>query len=168
MSRPRRCRPWFLTTCVLVLALLPGASTLAQPGPPATQAPAQRGAPGIQPGDRVYTADQMSNTISVIDPTTNTLLGTLALGNQQPGELLGPLYNRQIDVHGLGFSPDGALLDAVNVTSNSVTIVETATNRVRGTVYLGRSPHEGFFTPDGKQLWVAVRGQNYVSVIDVQ
>ncbi len=31
---------------------------------------------------------------------------------------------------------------------------------------MGRSPHEGFFTPGGKELWVAVRGEDYVSVID--
>ncbi|MCA1644170.1 MAG: hypothetical protein LC797_01465, partial [Chloroflexi bacterium] len=153
-------------TAAILLAAVPAAVGRAQEGPAVVQAPASRGAPPIQSGDRVYTGDQSSNTVSVIDATTNTLLGTLALGNQQPGELLGPLYNRQIDVHGLGFSPDGSLLDAVNVTSNSVTIIETATNRVRGTVYLERAPHEGFFTPDGKQLWVAVRGQNYVSVID--
>jgi len=37
---------------------------------------------------------------------------------------------------------------------------------VKGIVYVGRSPHEAFFTPDGKELWVTVRGENYVSVID--
>jgi YVTN family beta-propeller protein len=31
---------------------------------------------------------------------------------------------------------------------------------------LGRSPHEAFFTPDGSELWVTVRGLDYVSVID--
>ncbi|WP_456684834.1 YncE family protein, partial [Bradyrhizobium sp. P5_C11_2] len=30
----------------------------------------------------------------------------------------------------------------------------------------GRSPHEAFFTPDGKEVWVTVRGENYISVID--
>ena len=52
------------------------------------------------------------------------------------------------------------------MTSNALTVVETATNKVRGTAYLGRAPHEAFFTPDGKQIWVAVRGQDYVSVVD--
>jgi YVTN family beta-propeller protein len=33
-------------------------------------------------------------------------------------------------------------------------------------VYVGRSPHEAFFTPDGSELWVTVRGEDYVSVID--
>ncbi|MGP1664451.1 MAG: YncE family protein, partial [Rhodanobacter sp.] len=36
----------------------------------------------------------------------------------------------------------------------------------KGTTYLGRSPHEGFFTADGKEVWVVVRGEDYVSVID--
>jgi YVTN family beta-propeller protein len=115
--------------------------------------------------DRVYTADQISNTVSVIDPSSNTLLGTIALGDPRPN-LLGALYDKQVSVHGLGFSPDGRLLAAVSVTSNGVTIIETATNRVRGTVYVGRAPHEAFFTPNGDELWVAVRGEDYVSVID--
>jgi DNA-binding beta-propeller fold protein YncE len=33
-------------------------------------------------------------------------------------------------------------------------------------VYVGRAPHEAFFTPDGRELWVTVRGEDYVSVID--
>ena len=31
--------------------------------------------------DRIYTADQNSNTVSVIDPASNTLLGQIRLGN---------------------------------------------------------------------------------------
>jgi DNA-binding beta-propeller fold protein YncE len=37
---------------------------------------------------------------------------------------------------------------------------------VKGVVYVGRGPHEAFFTPDGRELWVTVRGEDYVSVID--
>jgi YVTN family beta-propeller protein len=60
--------------------------------------------------DRVYTADQTSNTVSVIDAGTNTLLGTISLGDPRPN-VLSPLYNKQIDVHGLGYSSDGSLLE---------------------------------------------------------
>jgi DNA-binding beta-propeller fold protein YncE len=35
------------------------------------QAPALPGAQAISPGDRVYTADQSSNTVTVIDPSAN-------------------------------------------------------------------------------------------------
>ena len=31
-------------------------------------------------GDRVYTAEQTSNTVSVIDPATNQYLGSIFLG----------------------------------------------------------------------------------------
>lgn len=117
------------------------------------------------PGDRVYTADQISNTVSVIDPSSNTLLGVIRLGDPVPGAL-SPLYKGQLLVHGLGFSPDGKTLAVVSIGSNSVTFVDTATNAVKGRVYVGRSPHEAFFTPDGKELWCAVRGEDYVSVID--
>jgi YVTN family beta-propeller protein len=117
------------------------------------------------PQDRVYTADQNSNTVSVIDPSTNTLLGQVRLGNQRP-DILSPLYKGQINVHGLGFSPDHRTLIAVSNGSNSVTFIDTATNKVKGVTYIGRSPHEGFFSGDGREVWVVVRGEDYISVID--
>ena len=36
---------------------------------------------------------------------------------------------------------------------------------MKHTTYVGRSPHEAFFTPDGSEVWVTVRGENYVSVL---
>jgi len=56
----------------------------------------------------------------------------------------------------------------VSIGSNSVTFIDTATNAVKHTTYVGRSPHEAFFTPDGKEVWVTVRGENYISVIDAK
>ena len=167
--------PGTLNCLILLLGVLTSAGFLtgcgsdafsATPAAP-TQAPALPGAQPIAAADRVYTADQTSNTVTVISPATNTVLGTIALGNARPDDLLGALYSKQITTHGLGFSPDGTLLAAVNVTTNSVSVIETATNTVKGTVYLRRAPHEAFFTPDGKEIWVAVRGEGHVSVIDV-
>src|SRR5258708_5152088 len=77
------------------------------PHPRVTQAPALPGAQPISGNDRVYTADQDSNTITVIDPKTNTVLGTIPMGAVRlntNADTLGPMYNGQIDVHGLGFS----------------------------------------------------------------
>jgi YVTN family beta-propeller protein len=115
--------------------------------------------------DRVYTADQTSNTVSVIDPSANKLLGVIRLGDPVP-PALSALYKGALLVHGLGFSPDSKTLAVVSVGSNSVTLIDTATNKIKGTVYVGRSPHEAFFTPDGKELWVSVRGEDYISVVD--
>jgi YVTN family beta-propeller protein len=115
--------------------------------------------------DRVYVAEQFSNTVSVTDPVDNRLLGVIHLGDPQPGNL-SPLYRGQVLVHGIGFSPDHHTIAVVSIGSNSVTFIDTATNAVRHTTYVGRSPHEVFFTPDGKEVWVTVRGENYVSVLD--
>jgi YVTN family beta-propeller protein len=115
--------------------------------------------------DRVYAAEQFSNTVSVTDPMDNKLLGVIRLGDPQPGNF-SPLYKGQLLVHGMGFSPDHRTLAVVSIGSNSITFIDTATNAVKHTTYIGRSPHEAFFTPDGKEVWVTVRGEDYVSVID--
>jgi YVTN family beta-propeller protein len=115
--------------------------------------------------DRVYTGDQNTNTVSVIDPASNALLGQIRLGNVRP-DVLSPLYKGEINVHGLGFSPDHKTLIAISTGSNSVAFIDTASNKVKGIAYIGRSPHEGFFTADGKEVWAVVRGESYVSVID--
>jgi YVTN family beta-propeller protein len=115
--------------------------------------------------DRVYTADQWSNTVTVTDPVDNKLLGVVSLGGTLPGNM-SPLYRQEVLVHGMGFSPDHRTLLVVSITTNSVAFIDTATNVVKNITYVGRAPHEAFFTPDGKEVWVTVRGENYVSVID--
>jgi YVTN family beta-propeller protein len=117
--------------------------------------------------DRVYSADQFSNTVSVTDPVDNKLVGVIRLGDPQPGNF-SPLYKGQVLVHGMGFSPDHKTIAVVSIGSNSVTFIDTATNAVKHTTYVGRSPHEAFFTPDGKEVWVTVRGEDYVAVLDGQ
>src|SRR5262245_55077819 len=129
------------------------------PGPAATQ-----DIP-LSTRDRVYAAEQFSNTVSVIDPAQNKLLGVIRLGDPQPANL-SPLYRGQLLVHGLGFSPDHRTLVVVSIGSNSVTFIDTATNAVKHVTFVGRSPHEAFFTPDGKEVWVTVRGEDYVAVLD--
>jgi YVTN family beta-propeller protein len=119
----------------------------------------------ISSHDRVYHADQASNTVSVYDPSTNALLGVIPLGNVTP-QNLSPLYFGQLLVHGMGFSFDQKTLAVVSIGSNSVAFIDTATNQVKHITYVGRSPHEAFFTPDDSEVWVTVRGENYVQVLD--
>jgi YVTN family beta-propeller protein len=137
-------------------------------------APAQAGqAPGkasdpdvpVSHRDRVYVAEQFSNTVSVVDPADNRLLGVIRLGDPQPANM-SPLYRGQVLVHGMGFSPDHKTIAVVSIGSNSVTFIDTATNATKHVTYVGRSPHEAFFTPDGNELWITVRGEDYVAVLD--
>ena len=133
----------------------------------AGQAPAKLSDPDVPVShrDRVYAAEQFSNTVSVTDPADNKLLGVIRLGDPQPGNL-SPLYRGQLLVHGLGFSPDHKTIAVVSIGTNSVTFIDTATNAKKHVTYLGRAPHEAFFTPDGNEVWVTVRGEDYVSVLD--
>ncbi|WP_432260629.1 YncE family protein [Cupriavidus sp. TMH.W2] len=133
----------------------------------AGQAPGALSAPDvpISHRDRIYAAEQFSNTVSVTDPADNKLLGVIRLGDPAPGNF-SPLYRGQVLVHGMGFSPDHRTLAVVSIGSNSVSFIDTASNAVRHVTYVGRSPHEAFYTPDGKEVWVTVRGENYISVID--
>jgi YVTN family beta-propeller protein len=133
----------------------------------AGQAPFSTSASDLRVGhtDRVYAAEQFSNTVSVIDPASNELLGVIRLGDSQPNNF-SPLYRGQLLVHGMGFSPDRRTIAVVSIGSNSVTFIDTNSNAVKATTYVGRSPHEAFFTPDGNEVWVTVRGEDYLAVLD--
>jgi YVTN family beta-propeller protein len=150
-------------------ALLLLGTSLAGPSAFAGQAPFAASAADfpISHQDRFYTSDQFSNTVSVIDPADGKLLGAIRLGDPTPGNL-SPLYKGQLLVHGMGFSPDRRTLVAVSIGSNSVSFIDTATNKITHTAYVGRSPHEAFFTPDGREVWVSVRGENYLAVLDAK
>jgi DNA-binding beta-propeller fold protein YncE len=80
-----------MTRVNLVVTLLASAVLIA-PGW-AGQVPGSAAAPDIPISnrDRVYAAEQFSNTVSVTDPASNRLLGVIRLGDPQPGNL-SPLY----------------------------------------------------------------------------
>jgi YVTN family beta-propeller protein len=157
-------RRLFCSAAVFAGAMLAGALPAF-----AGQAPYASSAPDIPVShrDRVYAAEQFSNTVSVIDPAENKLLGVIRLGDPQPANF-SPLYKGQVLVHGMGFSPDHKTLAVVSIGSNSVAFIDTATNSVKHITYVGRSPHEAFYTQDGSEVWVTVRGEDYIDVLDAK
>jgi YVTN family beta-propeller protein len=150
-------KPYIVTTLVLCSVI----SAFAGQVPGAADAPDIP----ISHKDRFYTSDQFSNTVSVIDPVDNKLVGVLSLGDVVPANL-SPLYKGQLLVHGMGFSPDHRTLAVISIGSNSVTFIDTATNAIKHVVYVGRSPHEAFFTPNGREVWVSIRGEDHITVLD--
>src|SRR5262245_21099328 len=72
------------------------------PGSVARQATSAGPGVGVSHRDRVYAAEQFSNTVSVTDPADNSLVGVMRLGDPTPGNL-SPLYRGQLLVHGMGF-----------------------------------------------------------------
>src|ERR1700720_1715528 len=100
----------FLCTTLLASALL-----MCSAAAFAGQAPGAAGDADIPVShhDRVYAAEQFSNTVSVTDPVDNKLLGVIRLGDPQPANL-SPLYRGQVLVHGIGYSPDHRTITVVS------------------------------------------------------
>ena len=144
----------------VILSVLTG-GTVAQ-----IQAPALSGAPPIGPEDRIYTGDQSSNTITVIKPLTNEVLGTISLGDPRLTDNLSPQYLKVVNSHGLGFSLDGKYINSVATTTNTLTVIRTLDNSIVSQTSVDRASHEGFFAHDNRTVWVACRGTKFIDIVD--
>jgi YVTN family beta-propeller protein len=95
-----------------------------------------------------------------------------------------PLYHGAINIHGAAPSPDNTLLACTGRGTSNVYLVDLKTMKVVGNtpnpqaandtnaeritsgVLVGREPHEPTFSRNGKELWVTVRGENRIAVLD--
>ena len=158
----------------------------------------------IEPNDRVFIANEDSNTISVIDPRSNAVDTTINLTSfdEDPrppfrfvtagampthaAMINKPLYHGAIAIHGVVPSPDNRLLATSGRGTSNVYLIDTVTRQVVGNtpspqasattnadritsgILVGREPHEPTFTRNGKELWVAVRGEDRIAILDVE
>lgn len=125
-----------------------------------------RAASLISSRDRIYTGDQTSNTVTVADPSSNTVLGTIALGDSRLGDDFNPQYTGTVNAHGLGFSRDGKFIVSLSTLSNTATIIRTEDNSVISQAYVDRGPHEAMFAPDNRTIWIGTRGVSSISIVD--
>lgn len=102
-------------------------------------------------GTRVYVSKYHSNTVSVINTSTNAVIAVVPVGNNPSG---------------MAISPDGSKIYVTNTGQNTVFVINTATNAVDATMVVGTAPHGIDLSPDGSQLYVANTGSNNVSVIN--
>jgi len=159
-------------------------------------------APGADSRDRVILCNEDSNTLSVIDPNSNTVATTINLTSfdedpRPPFRLVTggvtpthaamvtkPLYHGAINIHGAAPSPDNKLLACTGRGTSNIYLVdletmkvvgntpnpqagnETNAERITSGVLVGREPHEPTFSRNGKELWVTVRGENRIAVLD--
>ncbi len=135
---------------------------------------------GDAAADTAYTANEATATVSVIDTTTHKITTTIGLGSapaipgtpQPDGPFNGEkhhsaFYNGHVDPHGLWLTPDGKVLLVANRISGTLVAVDTATNKVLGYAPTGREPHLATVRPGGKEAWLAVRGESYIHVIEI-
>jgi PGF-pre-PGF domain-containing protein len=98
-----------------------------------------------------YVTNYNSNTVSVIDTTTNKVTATMPVG---------------IRPWGVAVNPDGTRVYVTNWNSNTVSVIDTVTNTVTATVNVGSNPMGIAVAHDGKKIYVTNAMSNNVSVID--
>lgn len=164
---------------------------------------AAQGPSGPRPGDRVMVCNESSQTFSVIDPVTDTVVHTVNLtsydedkrppfrfvtGGVMPTHeamLEKPLYHGAIHVHGGAPSPDQMLSAITGRGSSNIYLFdhgtmslignrpnpqasdETVAERLTSGVLVGREPHEPTFSRSGKEIWVTLRGEDRIAIVDV-
>lgn len=95
-----------------------------------------------------------------------------------------PLYHGAINIHGATPSPDNKLLACTGRGTSNVYLIDLETmkviantpnpqagdqsnaERLTSGVLVGRKPHEPTFSRNGKEIWVTVRGENRIAILD--
>lgn len=91
--------------------------------------------------DAVYFTGNTSQTVSVIDPTTNTIIATISVGVQPQG---------------IGILPNQQFAYVPNNGANSVSVINLSTNTVVATIVTGipGQPFGPLIAPDGHTVYV--------------
>lgn len=101
---------------------------------------------------RIYTANIRSNTVTVFDSATPPMkVLQIPVGNQPEG---------------IDLSPDGKELWVGQNAEGKITIIDTATNKVKESVQTGGVPIRVKFTPDGKRILVSSAQSGELIVLD--
>ncbi len=99
-----------------------------------------------------YVANSGSDTVTVIDTSTNTVSDTITVGGQP---------------WGIAATPDGTHVYVTNSSySGTVAVIDTSTNTVSDTITVGGYPEPIVITPDGKHAYVGNTNDHTVSAID--
>jgi YVTN family beta-propeller protein len=102
---------------------------------------------------KVYVANWISNTVSVIDPRNNNVITTISVGK-------GP---RNVTI-----TPDGEEAWVSNQFNQSISVIDTATNQVVATIFVEEEPGKIVFTIDGMRACVVNYGSGTVTVIETK
>jgi YVTN family beta-propeller protein len=108
--------------------------------------------PPFKPITRVYVTNSASDTIDVIDPSTNHVVQVIH-GIELP--------------HGIAFSPDGARIYVSNEAESVLDVVDRSTGAILRKVPLSARPNNLAITKDGGRVLVGIRAETgVVDVID--
>lgn len=103
-------------------------------------------------GTLAYVSNNQSNSVSVINLATNTVINTIAVGSNPVSLIL---------------NPSGSLLYVANYGSNTIDVINTATNTVSSTINTGQGPDYIAFNPSNTFAYVSNSKSNNISVISL-
>ncbi len=90
-------------------------------------------------GKTVYVTDTVQGSVKVISAATNTVKGTIKVG-QMPWQL--------------AVSSDGSTIYVADGDSNAISVIASASDKVTNTIPDAGGPVSLALTPDGSELWV--------------
>ena len=102
--------------------------------------------------ERIYVANESSNTVTVVDANSFDVVGTVDTINHAP--------------HDLTISRDGRRLYATNLASGSLSVIDTISLETIASIYTGKRCHVVGLTNDNKHVWVANITDGTVSIVD--
>ncbi len=105
----------------------------------------------VHAAPRAYVGNFKDNTVSIVDTSAGTVMGTIPVA-------AGP--------HGMALSPDGRWLYVSSDGSSVVSVIDTGVERVLKTIEVGKSPHGVTLVPGKKLLLVAVNGEDKIAFVD--
>jgi YVTN family beta-propeller protein len=100
---------------------------------------------------RVYVTNSKGDDVTVIDPATMKVVGSIKVGDNP---------------HGLIASPDRRTLYVSVEGTDELVAVDIATNQVKSRAKVGRAPNEVSITSDGRFVFVPLRNDNAIDVVD--
>ncbi|MET0454998.1 MAG: Ig-like domain-containing protein [Mycobacterium sp.] len=146
-------------------------------------------------GNRVYVANAYAGTVSVIDATTNAVLGSPIAVVGQPAVVAASVDGSRVYVagngavsvintvtntvvgssisvgggqsYGIAVSPDGSKVYVTTVGSSTLKVINTATNAVTQISGLGATPAGVTVNANGTRAYVANFGSNTVTVVNL-
>lgn len=101
---------------------------------------------------RVYTANESSNTVTVLDGDNYQVIGDIDTLNH--------------GAHDLALSRDGKQLWVTNLANGRVSVIDTDSLKTIASIYTGTRAHVVALTNNNKHAWVANITDNTISIID--
>jgi YVTN family beta-propeller protein len=100
---------------------------------------------------RIYVANSDDNKVSIIDPSTDKVVGEIPVSPNP---------------HGIVPSPDGSRFYVSSESKDVLDVVDRKTSAVIRRVPIGTRPNNVAITRDGKRVYICIRGESWVDIVD--